>query len=103
MSANKPHKRHREEQSLKDVLGAFKKNLNLEKGLNKVEVEDLWYKELGPGIKNYTKSVRFNNGTLIVKLSSSTLRQELSYGKSKIILRLNEQLPQPIIERIVLS
>ncbi|QSS97465.1 DUF721 domain-containing protein [Psychroflexus sp. ALD_RP9] len=95
-------KRSREEQSMKDLLGAFKKNLKLEKGLNKVEVEELWFKELGSGIKTYTEKVTFTNGKLIVKLSSSTLREELSYGKSKLVARLNEQLQQPLIEQIIL-
>lgn len=95
-------KRKNEEQSMKALLGAFKKNLNLETGLNKIEVEELWLKELGAGIKNYTEKVSFNKGKLIVKLNSSTLREELSYGTSKIIDRLNEQLPEPIIKELIL-
>lgn len=97
------NKRNREELSMKDALDLFKDEMHLNKGLDKVEIEELWYSELGNGIKNYTEKVDFNNGTLRVSLKSSALREELSYGKEKIIARLNEQLPNPLITKLVLN
>ena len=40
---------------------------------------------MGNGVNNYTHSVSLRRGTLFVELTSSVLREELSYGKLKII------------------
>ena len=44
-------------------------------------VHDLW-----------VEKITLQQDTLIVKLTSSVLRQELSYGKEKIIEMINESL-----------
>ncbi|MCB6098732.1 DUF721 domain-containing protein [Flavobacterium psychrophilum] len=36
-------------------------------------------------VKNYTQSVSLRNTILYVEITSSVLREELSYGKHKII------------------
>lgn len=97
------NKRSQEELNMKDALDLFKEKMHLNKGLNKVEIEELWYSELGNGIKNYTERVNFDNGVLRVRLTSSALKEELSYGKEKIIARLNEQLPNPLIKKLILN
>ena len=54
------------------------------------------------GIANYTTDLTLKNGTLYIKLKSSALREELSYGKEKIIKLLNEKLKKDLIKKIVL-
>lgn len=103
LSKLKKSKRNQEGQSLKDALDVFKDKMHLNKGLDKIEIEELWYSELGNGIKGYTEKVDFNDGVLRVRLKSAALREELSYGKEKIIARLNEQLPSPLIEKLILN
>ena len=44
---------------------------------------------MGENISAYTKEVSLQQNVLIVKLSSSVLRQELSYGKEKIVIMGN--------------
>jgi hypothetical protein len=39
----------------------------------------------------------------VVKLKSSVLREELSYGKEKIIKMMNEELGENLISKIMLS
>jgi hypothetical protein len=39
---------------------------------------------------------------LYVKLTSAVLREELSYGKQKIIVMLNEELRKEIVKDLVL-
>ena len=84
------------------LLSKFLKNNNLEKGLEKVDAKDAWYKIMKNGVSNYTTDVHLKNKTLYVSLSSSTLREELSYGKEKIINLLNEALEKDAIKKIVL-
>ena len=54
------------------------------------------------GVANYTTDVNLKNGTLYIKLKSSVLREELSYGKEKIVKLLNEKLKKDLIKKIVL-
>ena len=57
---------------------------------------------MGNGVNNYTNSVSLERETLYVQLSSSVLREELSYGKEKIINMLNEELGKIIIKKLIL-
>ena len=95
-------KRHNEHMSLSDALKDFVQLNNLQKGLDKIEVQELWVKLMGNGVNSYTTSVQLNNDTLYVQLSSSALREELSYGKEKIIAMLNEALGKEVIKKLVL-
>ncbi|MFD0931187.1 DUF721 domain-containing protein [Psychroflexus salinarum] len=96
------NKRANEEQSMKDLMEIFKNKHRLNPGLNKVDVENAWMTQLGPAIKNYTNEIKFKNNILTVHLSSSTLREELSYGKEKIIKTLNESLGRELISKLIL-
>ena len=95
-------KRNNEHLSIQDALKEFVETNKLEKGLNKVNVADAWAKLMGNGVNNYTNSVSLERETLYVQLSSSVLREELSYGKEKIINMLNEELGKKIIKKLVL-
>ena len=95
-------KRNNEHISISDALKEFVETNKLEKGLNKVNVADAWFKLMGNGVNNYTTAVNLERDTLYVQLSSSVLREELSYGKQKIIDMLNEELGKNIIKKLVL-
>jgi hypothetical protein len=95
-------KRNNEHLSLSDVLKDFVETNNLQKGLDKIKVHDSWVKLMGNGVNSYTTSVQLNRDTLYVELSSSALREELSYGKEKIIAMLNEDLGREIIKKLIL-
>ncbi|NNK82804.1 MAG: DUF721 domain-containing protein [Flavobacteriaceae bacterium] len=95
-------KRLNDNLKISDVLKEFVEKNNLEQGLNKVDVKDAWEQLMGNGVNNYTNTVSLKNKTLYVSLSSSVLREELSYGKEKIIKMLNEALGKELIEKLVL-
>ena len=95
-------KRKNEHISISDALKEFVESNRLEKGLNKVNVADAWVKLMGNGVNNYTTAVNLERETLYVQLSSSVLREELSYGKQKIIDLLNEELVKDIIKKLIL-
>ena len=85
-------KRLNKNQKIQDILSSFVKDNKLEKGLDNVRVGAAWRELLGKGVQNYTTNVRLQNKTLYVNLSSSVLREELSYGKDKIIEMMNKSL-----------
>ncbi len=97
-----PYKRSYEESSIQDVLGKMITGYNLDKGINKLNVREAWIKLLGPGIATYTQQVELRKDTLYVSLSSNVLREELSYGLTKIITMINEDLGKEIIKKIIL-
>ena len=82
------------ENSLKidNLIKFFIKENNLENGLENVKIKDLWHEQMKNGVANYTTDINLKNGTLYIKLKSSVLREELSYGKEKIVKLLNEKL-----------
>ncbi len=95
-------KRNNEHISIANALKEFIETNKLEKGLDKINVADAWANLMGNGVNSYTKAVNLERDTLYVQLTSSTLREELSYGKQKIITMLNEALGKNLIKKIVL-
>ena len=95
-------KREKESFSVKDLMKNFIQENNLSKGMQKLKAEEAWTKLMGNGVKNYTESVELKNKTLIVRLKSSALREELSYGKEKIIKMLNEEIGDEVISKLML-
>lgn len=95
-------KRNNDNQSISDILKEFVDANNLQNGLDKVNVRDAWAKMMGNGVNNYTTNIVLERDTLYVQLSSSVLREELSYGKDKIIKMLNESLGKEAISKLVL-
>jgi len=88
--------------NMSEALKDFKSQKKLSQGFLKVDVESAWKEIMGPGVMNYTTQVKLSGDKLFVDLSSSVLRQELSYGRSKIIANLNEKLGQEVIKKLVL-
>ncbi len=95
-------KRHNDHQKIDEVLASFVESNKLEKGLDDVNVANAWRELLGNGVHNYTLSTKLHNGTLYVALSSSVLREELAYGKDKIIAMINEELGKAVVTKLVL-
>jgi len=88
--------------ALKDVLKDFVKDNKLEDGLDKVRVIETWNKVIGTSLGGYVTTIDFNKGTLYITVSSSVMRQELSYGIDKMISLLNEELQSDLIKKLIL-
>lgn len=95
-------KRNNDHLSISDVLKEFVETNKLDRGLDKVNVRDAWTKLMGNGVNNYTTAISLERETLYVQLSSSVLREELSYGKQKIITMLNEDMGKEVVKKLVL-
>lgn len=95
-------KRNNDNITISEALKNFVSENKLEKGLDKVNARDVWAQQMGPAIEKYTTSLKLDRDTLYVQLSSSVLREELSYGKEKIIKNLNEALGKDLIKKLIL-
>ena len=95
-------KRFNEESPIGDVLKQFITQNKLEAGMDVVNVRDAWKNLMGNGVNNYTTEIQLKGSTLYVALSSAVLREELSYGKDKIIKMINEELQSEVVKEVVL-
>ena len=95
-------KRLSNEGSISDVLKEFIEKNKLQSGMDKIDVQAAWKSLMGNGVNSYTKEVVLKGSTLYVSLTSAVLREELSYGKQKIIIMINEELRKDIVKDIVL-
>ena len=95
-------KRQNEFHSIKELMDDVIKENKLTKGMRQIAVQEAWGKLMGKGIVSYTNKIELNGKTLIVKLKSSVLREELSYGKDKIIKMMNTELREKLISKLIL-
>jgi hypothetical protein len=95
-------KRNNDSEPISDVLKGFIEANNLQKGMDAVNVRDAWKNLMGPGVYNYTQEIMLKNSTLYVQLTSAVLREELSYGRAKIVTMINEELGREVVRDVVL-
>ncbi|MQP24912.1 DUF721 domain-containing protein [Flavobacterium sp. LMO8] len=95
-------KRFNDESPIGDVLKQFITQNKLEAGIDVVNVRDAWKNLMGNGVNNYTTEIQLKGSTLYVALSSAVLREELSYGKDKIIKMINEELRKDLVTNLIL-
>ncbi len=74
----------------------------LKEKFNEVRLRQYWKETMGESINQYTQSMFLKNNKLFIKISSASLRQELSYGKEKIMKIMNEMLGEMLLEEVIL-
>ncbi len=95
-------KRLNNESSIADVLKEIIQVNKLQPGMDQISVKEAWVSLMGNGVNSYTKNVVLKGSTLYVELTSAVLREELSYGKDKIIKMINDELRRNIVKDVVL-
>jgi len=94
-------KRSSNQQPLKEAIDQFLNIYRLDKKLMEINIVSSWEKLMGKAIANHTKEIYIKNKILYLHLDSAALREELSYGKEKIISLLNTEAGQKTVESIV--
>jgi hypothetical protein len=95
-------KRQNDSSSIEEVLKQIIQANKLQPGMDRIDVRDAWKNLMGNGVNNYTREILLKGTTLYVELTSAVLREELSYGKEKIIKMINEELKREVVKDIVL-
>jgi hypothetical protein len=90
------------ENSISSILHEIIQVNKLQGGIDEVAVKEAWKNLMGNGVNTYTKNILLKGSTLYVELTSSVLRDELSYGKHKIIKMINEELQREVLKEVVL-
>jgi len=88
--------------NMSNALKGFIDANRLQKGLDKVSIEDAWHSVMGNAISKYTTAIKLDREILYIQLSSSVLREELNYGKTKIVGMINQEMGKQIITKLVL-
>lgn len=95
-------KRQSNESPIGDVLKQIIQVNKLQPGMDDISVKDAWKNLMGNGVNTYTRNIALKGSTLYVELTSAVLREELSYGKDKIIRMINEELGREVVKAVVL-
>ena len=69
--------------------------------LDELKIVNGWNGVVGPFIAQYTKDLYIKEGVLFVKLTSDSLRNELSYAKSLLRENLNKLVGREVLTDIV--
>ena len=79
------------------------KNPKLADRLDELDALEVWKELIGKQLHKYIAEARMIKGSLLIKVKSAPLRNELSYKKTDIIKQINTKLGREIVKEIVLK
>jgi predicted nucleic acid-binding Zn ribbon protein len=88
--------------TLREAIEELLKTYRLDTGIDQVKAIRAWEQIMGPVISRYTRHISINDRTLYVEITSAALREELSYGKTRIIDLINDAVGSKVIDHVVL-
>ncbi len=86
---------------LKDVLKDMVDDLHLKEKLNETKIRQVWREKMGTTINQHTHEIKFRKDKLFISITSSTLKQEMSYEKEKIKAMMNAELGGKYINEVI--
>lgn len=72
-------------------------------GIRNARVEDIWLQLMGEAIASYTQSIQIIGDTLFITTNVAALKHELIYQKEIIQQRMNEELGDKLIQKVVIQ
>ena len=90
----------RDVKSIKDIVLQSLRVNGLETPLLQKRIVDSWQEVVGEMISRYTLNVYIENHTLVVRMSSPALRQELSMRRDYYVELLNNKVGAKVIYNI---
>jgi predicted nucleic acid-binding Zn ribbon protein len=88
------------DQSLKTIIQEMLRRSGMEKKFNEIEVSKIYHEVVGDLISRRTRDVKMRDKTLIIRVDSGPLKEELSYSKGKIAGLINEKLGVQYIDEV---
>ena len=84
-----------------EVIREMIETYRLEGKLNEVKVLHSWENVVGEMIAKHTKDLYIKNHRLFVKIDSPALKNELTYSRTLIAEKLNQEAGGKVIEEVV--
>ena len=85
------------------IIRKLIKNQKLAEKMDELDALDVWKELMGKQLQNYITEARMIKGSLLIKVKSAPLRNELSYKKTDLIKQINTKLGRQVVERIILK
>jgi predicted nucleic acid-binding Zn ribbon protein len=93
--------RKNQTQRIGEIISSILKKNGIENRLSEVRIKRAWEELLGKPVARYTKSIFFKNNILYVTISSSIARNEIMLIRDELIIKLNENIGEDIIHKII--
>lgn len=93
--------KRKEAEPIGKLIQQYLRRESLDSPLNERRLINSWAQLMGKTTASLTQDIYIRNQTLYVKLTSSTLRQELMMAKDFIVCRLNDNVGATVITNIV--
>ena len=85
-----------------EVLKTMLQDKKFGSKIYETKIKKFWSETMGTTINKYTTEIRLKNNRLFLRIESAPLRQEISYGKEKLIAVLNKELGEDYITEIII-
>lgn len=89
------------EHNLKQLLDQMLDKYKLSEKLDEVDLMSHWEELMGSMIYKHTLQLKVQNHKLYIRLDSPVVRQELIYGKTLIIQKVNDFAKKELINDVI--
>lgn len=87
-------------ESLGDIVRIFMRQEGLEAPYNEYKLIEAWSEVNGEGISRYTGDLFIKNQTLVVKILSPVVKNELFMRRTNLVKQLNDKVGAQVITDI---
>lgn len=89
--------------SIKDILSNFSEQKQIKRPMQEARVVNLWPQLMGPLVNKYTEKIYVYQDTLFIKVTQSALKTELMYLQEDIIEKINKEIGEQLIRKIIVQ
>ncbi len=89
--------RRKNELNLGEAIRHFIREMGMEEKILEQMALEAWNDQMGEFVANKTDTIYIKNHVLFVRINVPALKNELSYGKEKILTHINETLGKEFI------
>jgi len=93
-------KREDNKQSLGEAIKRMISDLGMEEKILSVQAEEIFVEMMGNYIMKYIEKASVHKQVLYIKINSPELKNELLYGKSKIIEHINSKIGKEYLKEV---
>lgn len=93
-------KRNKSDEKVGEIIDKLFRAYGLADKMKEMDIVNAWEEMMGKAVANRTEKIFVSNKVLHIKLNSSVMRDELSYGKNVIIERVNQRAGEEMVTDI---
>ena len=86
-----------------EIIRKLMKNPKLADRLDELDALEVWKELIGKQLQKYITDAKMIKGSLLIKVKSAPLRNELSYKKTDIIKKINTRLRKEVVKELILK